>query len=83
MTLGDLRRAAGLSQAQLAEKAGIKLGTLKKLESGERSIGKSQVDTVLPLAKVLGVTIEQLVDEDQLIDKIIEENIVAFKELAK
>ena len=65
MTLGDYRRAAGLSQAQLAEKAGIKVGTIQKLESGERSIGKSQVDTVLPLAKALGVTVEQLVEAEE------------------
>lgn len=58
--IGDKRRTIGLSQAQLAEKTGIKIGTIRKLESGERSIMKAQLDTVLPLARALGMTVEDL-----------------------
>lgn len=61
--IGDARRAAGLSQAQLAEKTGVKIGTIRKLESGERSIMKAQLDTILPLARALGVSVEELAGE--------------------
>lgn len=61
--IGDTRRAAGLSQAQLAEKTGVKIGTIRKLESGERSILKAQLDTILPLARALGVSVEELAGE--------------------
>jgi transcriptional regulator with XRE-family HTH domain len=61
--IGDARRAAGLTQTQLAEKAGIKIGTIRKLESGERSIMKAQLDTILPLARALNVTVEELAGE--------------------
>ena len=59
-TIGYYRRLRGLSQSQLAEQTGIKIGTIKKLESGERSIMKAQLDTILPLARALGVTVEEL-----------------------
>ena len=58
--IGHYRRAAGLSQEQLAEKAGISLGNLRKLENGPRKIMRAQLNTILPLARALGVTVEQL-----------------------
>lgn len=62
-SIGDARRAAGLSQSQLADKSGIKIGTIQKLESGARSIMKAQLDTIIPLARALGVTVEELAGE--------------------
>jgi transcriptional regulator with XRE-family HTH domain len=50
--LRQLREAAGLSQAQLAEKAGMHRFSVAKIERGERVPGW---DTVLALGKALGV----------------------------
>ena len=61
--IGEARRAAGLSQGQLAEKAGISLGNLRKLENGQRKIMCAQLDTILPIARALGVTVEELVKD--------------------
>lgn len=61
--IGHYRRLRGLSQAQLADQTGVKIGTLRKLESGERSIMKAQLDTILPLARALSVTVEELAGE--------------------
>lgn len=58
--LAKYRRAAGLSQSQLATLSGVNLRTLQKLESGERAIGRAQLDIVLALARALGVTVEEL-----------------------
>ena len=61
--IGHYRRLRGLSQSQLAEQAEVKIGTIRKLESGERSIMKAQLDTILPLARALGVSVEELAGE--------------------
>lgn len=61
--LAKYRRAAGLSQAQLAALSGVNLRTLQKLEIGERAIDRAQVSIVLALARVLGVTVEELAGE--------------------
>jgi transcriptional regulator with XRE-family HTH domain len=61
--LGDIRRAAGLSQQELSEKSGVKLTTLQKLESGVNDIMGAKVGTVLALVRALGTTVEDLVDQ--------------------
>jgi transcriptional regulator with XRE-family HTH domain len=53
--LKELRQAAGLSQAQLAEMAGLHPMALAKLEQGQRG---PAWDTVLAIAKALNVTCE-------------------------
>jgi transcriptional regulator with XRE-family HTH domain len=50
--LRQLREAAGLSQAELAERAGMHRFGVAKIERGERVPGW---DTVLALGKALGV----------------------------
>ena len=63
-TLGDFRRAAGLTQKGLAEAAGVQLSTLQKLErengKGTRSIERMELRNAVKLAKALGMTIEEL-----------------------
>jgi putative transcriptional regulator len=58
--LKALREAAGLSQAQLAERAGLHLGAIFKLEQGRREPTWATVQT---LAKALGVTCLAFADE--------------------
>lgn len=61
--LGDLRRAAGLSQQDLSDESGVKITTIQKLESGANDIMGAKVSTVLALARALGTTVEELVKE--------------------
>ena len=61
--LGDLRRAAGLSQQDLSTKSEVKLSTIQKLESGANDLMGAKVGTVLALARALGTTVEDLVDQ--------------------
>jgi transcriptional regulator with XRE-family HTH domain len=53
--LRELREAAGLTQQQLADKAGMKLGGIRDLEQGRRS---PTWETVLAIAAGLGVGCE-------------------------
>ena len=61
--LGDLRRAAGLSQQDLSEKSCVKIATIQKLESGANDLMGAKVGTVLALARALETTVEELVKE--------------------
>jgi len=56
-TLKSLRRKAGLSQAQLARRCGVRQATLSAIEGGR---ARPQRTTVAALAAVLGVHVEEL-----------------------
>jgi transcriptional regulator with XRE-family HTH domain len=53
--LRELRQAAGLTQEQLAIKAGVKVGTLRDIEQSRNS---PRWKTVLALSEALGVSCE-------------------------
>lgn len=54
-----LRTKLGFTQDDLAKKANLKYTTLMKVESG--TVNKSSVQTMAKIAKVLGVSIEDLI----------------------
>lgn len=58
--LKSLRRAAGLTQRQLADAAGIFVTQVQKLESGEAKIENLRWYTVLSLSDALGVSTDKL-----------------------
>lgn len=59
--LQKARLAAGMSQSQLAEKAGISLRTLQHYECGDRDIRKAAIETGLRIAKALGCDINEII----------------------
>lgn len=58
--LKNLRQAAGLTQAQLAERAGVASSLIGHIENGKREVG---IGKVWPLARALGVTPADLFGE--------------------
>lgn len=58
--LQNLRKNAGLSQEQLAEQLNVTRQAVSKWETGE---GKPDIDNLLPLAKLLGTTVDYLLDD--------------------
>ncbi|MER7244907.1 helix-turn-helix transcriptional regulator [Kribbella sp. NPDC000426] len=52
------RKLEGLTAAQVAERAGISRGTLRRLENGETTVG---LDVLLNVARALGV-LDRVVD---------------------
>jgi transcriptional regulator with XRE-family HTH domain len=60
--LKELRIRAGLSQQELADKAGIKLGAVRDLEQGRNG---PTWETVLHLCAALGVSCEAFTHEPQ------------------
>ena len=61
--LQQLRKAAGLSQSQLAEKSGVNVNTLRQYEHGTRNINGMALISARDLARALGVAIEELIEE--------------------
>jgi putative transcriptional regulator len=59
--LKRLRTEAGLTQAALAERAGVPLQTLRNWEHGRR---EPLLSTAARLARGLGVSLDRLVDND-------------------
>ena len=57
--LRALRQEAELTLAELGERTGISVSTLSRLESGLR---RPTLEQLLPLARVHGVTLDELVD---------------------
>jgi transcriptional regulator with XRE-family HTH domain len=56
--LAAWRKLQGLTAAQVAERAGISRGTLRRLENGEMTVG---LDVLLNVARALGV-LDRVVD---------------------
>ena len=70
-TLKHHRTRAGLTQAQLAAKAGISLRTLQDYEQGRKPLAGAAASTVLKLAGALGLCL--LSDVEELIGKEVDE----------
>lgn len=60
--LQKMRKAAGMSQSELARAAGLSLRTLQALESGARDINKLAVRTALNIAKTLNCSVEEILE---------------------
>lgn len=58
--LKRLRRQAGLTQEELAERAGVSVRTIQQYEQRRKDINKAQLETVMALAWAIGVEPGQL-----------------------
>ena len=63
--LQEMRKAAGLSQRQLADRVGMSVRTLQYYEQGALDFNKAAVGTVYRLAVALDCLMEELVDRDR------------------
>ena len=61
-TLKHYRQQAGLTQAALAERAGIDVRMVQHYEQGQKPLDKAAAITVLNLARVLGCSVADLID---------------------
>lgn len=61
--LKRIRAAYGLSQAALAARSGVTLRSIQMYEQRRKDINKASVEALYRIAKVLGCTIEDLVEK--------------------
>lgn len=60
--LKAVRVAAGMTQAELSERASIPIKTVQALECGGRDINKASVELVLRLCVVLGCKVADVLE---------------------
>ncbi len=58
-----IRTAKGYSQKQLAELSGVSLRSIQMYEQRQKDVNKAQSDSLFRLAKALGCTMEDLLEE--------------------
>lgn len=63
--LQSLRKAQGISQAELSRQSGVNLNTIRAFEQRVNNIGKAQANTVNRLAKALHCSVEDLLEYPQ------------------
>lgn len=61
--LKELRTAAGLTQAQLAEKSGVNIRMIQYYENGFKDLNKAAFDTGLKIAEALGCDPRDLIQK--------------------
>ena len=70
MSLQEKRKEKGLSQSQLANKAGVKFRMLQHYEQASKDINGAKLNTLLNLAIALECKISDIVTDPELIEKI-------------
>ena len=61
--LKRIRTVYGCTQAELAQQSNVSLRSIQMYEQRNKDINKASVDTVYRLAKVLGCTMEDLIEK--------------------
>lgn len=61
--LKRIRTAYGITQSELSKRSGVSLRSIQMYEQRNKDINKASVDTVYSIAKVLGCTIEDLIEK--------------------
>jgi len=61
--LKRIRATYGFTQAELAERSGVSLRSIQMYEQRNKNINKASADTTYRLAKVLGCTMEDLIEK--------------------
>lgn len=60
--LKRIRMTYGFTQAELAERSGVSLRSIQMYEQRNKNINKASADTIYQIAKVLGCTMEDLIE---------------------
>ncbi|MDO4939408.1 MAG: helix-turn-helix transcriptional regulator [Lachnospiraceae bacterium] len=66
--LAAMRIRSGLSQSQLASKAGVNIRNIQQYEQRAKDISKAGADTVLRLARALNCEVEDLIETEIIHD---------------
>lgn len=65
MKLQDARKAAGMSQSQLADKANMNVRTLQHYEQGSKIFDNARIDTILNVCLALNCKIEDVIENEE------------------
>lgn len=68
--LKELRQARGLSQSQLADKAGINVRVLQHYEQGSKNFDHARIDTLMKICIALNCKLEDVIENPEYIELI-------------
>lgn len=68
--LKEMRQARGLSQSQLAEKAGMNVRTLQHYEQGSKNFDHARIDTIVRICLVLDCRLDEIIENQEYVDLI-------------
>lgn len=66
--LQEKRKAAGMSQSQLAKASGVGLQVLQQYEQGTRKIDGARLETLLKFSIALNCSISEIIEGEELAD---------------
>ena len=75
-TIRKLREGRGLTQAELAERIGVSSKTVSKWETAR---GLPDISLLQPLAKALGISVVELMNGEQIVNRNISANLLRSK----
>lgn len=70
MKLQNARKAAGMSQSQLADKADMNIRTLQHYEQGSKNFDHARIDTILKVCSALNCKIEDVIENEEYIELV-------------
>lgn len=76
MNLKEIRKSHGMTQKQLAEKAGINIRQLQKYESGEYALENMTIKTAEAVSKALGCSVDVLTNPNKKEEEDMKEKIM-------
>ena len=75
-TIRKLREGRGLTQAELAERIGVSSKTVSKWETAK---GLPDISLLQPLAKALGISVIELMNGEQIVNRNVSANLLRSK----
>ena len=66
--LQQVRKERGLSQAALAEKAGLNVRTIQHYEQGSKDLNGARLSTLLKLCKVLNCKLSDILNDPETVE---------------
>ena len=70
LNIKKVRIEKGLTQAQLAEKSGVKLPTLKHYEQGSKNLDNAKIETLIAICDALECELYEIIQNDELQEKV-------------
>ena len=70
MKLQEVRKAKGLTQAELALHSGVKLRTIQEYEYGRQKMDSAHIDTLVGSGEALEVPFYELMEDELRIEAI-------------
>lgn len=69
MNVKRLRERAGLTQEELAKRAGVSVPTIRGFDREARNINKAELETLINISNALGCRISDLLTDGKLVEK--------------